>query len=142
GIFQADGYVTVRRENGYENGRVAFAAIGERWAEEVQLLLNAIGIYSRRIRKEEKRSDRHDLHEVLIGIGSERARFAELVGFVGSEKQRKLLESLSLRGLKRCPDLREEEIVAIDFLAEKDVYDIQTESGEYLANNIAVHNCF
>jgi ribonucleoside-diphosphate reductase alpha chain len=44
-IFQADGYVTVRRAGGQESGRVAFAVIGERWAEDVQLLLNSIGIY-------------------------------------------------------------------------------------------------
>jgi ribonucleoside-diphosphate reductase alpha chain len=140
--FQADGYVTVRRQDGQESGRIAFAAIGERWTEEIQLLLNVIGIYSRRIRKHEPGPDRHDLHEVVIGIGSERARFAELVGFVGAEKQRKLLESLELQGLKHCPDLREEEIVGIEDRGEMQVFDIQTESGEYLSNNIAVHNCF
>ncbi|HLG08181.1 MAG TPA: hypothetical protein VI409_05870, partial [Gaiellaceae bacterium] len=36
----------------------------------------------------------------------------------------------------------EEAIVAIEPLGVQDVYDIQTESGEFLANNIAVHNCF
>ena len=141
-VFQADGFITVRRENGNESGRVAFAVIGERWVEDIQLLLNVLGIYSRRLRKEEKRDNRHDLHEVQISIGSERARFAELVGFVGADKQQKLLESLGLRGLKSCPDLREEEIVSIESVGVRDVYDIQTESGEYLSNNIAVHNCF
>ncbi|MDQ3122971.1 MAG: ribonucleoside-diphosphate reductase, partial [Actinomycetota bacterium] len=142
-IFQADGYVSIRREsNGNESGRVAFAVISERWVEDVQLLLNVLGIYSRRLRKIEKRDNRHDLHEVQISIGSERARFVELVGFVGADKQRKLLESLSLRGLKSCPDLREEEIVSIENIGVRDVYDIQTESGEYLTNNVAVHNCF
>ncbi len=34
------------------------------------------------------------------------------------------------------------DIVAIDDLGEMEVYDIQTESGEYLSNNVAVHNCF
>ena len=141
-VFQADGYVTVRRENGYENARIGFAVIGERWTEDLQLLLNVLGIYSRRLRKHEPRDDRHDLHELQIGIGSERARFVELIGFVGREKQRKLLESLDLRGPKGCPDLREEEIVGIEELGVQDVYDIQTESGEYLSNNVAVHNCF
>jgi ribonucleoside-diphosphate reductase alpha chain len=141
-VFHADGYVTVRRDAGNENGRVAVAVIGERWAEDIQLLLNVVGIYSRRLRKLEKRADRPDLHEVSIGIGSERARFAELIGFVGGDKQRTLLDSLSLRDLKHCPDVREEEIVSIDYLGVDDVYDIQTESGEYLSNNIAVHNCF
>ena len=54
----------------------------------------------------------------------------------------KLLESLALRGPKRCPDLREEEIVGIECLGTQEVYDIQAESGEYLSNNVAVHNCF
>src|SRR5205823_5075833 len=141
-LFQADAYVSVQREVGYENARVGFAVIGEKWAEDVQLLLNVVGIYSRRKRKLEKRADRHDLHEVSIGIGSERARFAELIGFVGGDKQRKLLESLSLRATKHCPDLREEEIVSIEPCGVQEVYDIQTESGEYLTNNVAVHNCF
>jgi ribonucleoside-diphosphate reductase alpha chain len=141
-LFQADGYVSVRRDGECENARVAFAVIGERWTEDVQLLLGTLGIYSRRIRKEEKRSDRHDLHEVAISIGSERARFAELIGFVGHEKQDRLLQSLALRNPKRCPDLREEEIVSIECLGEMQVYDIQTESNEFLTNNVAVHNCF
>ncbi|HXM86725.1 MAG TPA: LAGLIDADG family homing endonuclease, partial [Solirubrobacteraceae bacterium] len=141
-LFQADGYMSVRHEGEHENARVGFAVIGERWTEDVQLLLNVLGIYSRRNRKAEKRSDRHDMHEIAISIGSERARFAELIGFVGRDKSEKLLESLELRNAKRCPDLREEEIVALDDLGEMEVYDIQTGSGEYLSNNVAVHNCF
>jgi ribonucleoside-diphosphate reductase alpha chain len=141
-VFQADGYVSVRRQHGYESGRIAFAVIGERWTEDIQLLLNTLGIYSRRISKSETRPNRHDLHEVEISIGSERARFAELIGFVSREKQTKLIDSLGLRGLKTCPDLREEEIVAIEDLGVQEVFDIQTESGEYLTNNIVVHNCF
>ena len=123
--------VSVRRERGCEAARVGFAVIGERWTEDVQLLLGVLGIYSRRSHKTEKRADRHDLHEVAIAIGSERARFAELVGFVDGRKQGKLLESLDLRNPKRCPDLREEEIVAIEALGELEVYEILTESGEF-----------
>jgi ribonucleotide reductase alpha subunit len=141
-IFQADGYVSVRRERGCESARVGFAVIGRHWIEDVQLLLNVIGIYSRMIHKPERRADRHDMHELAISIGSERARFGELVGFVDRRKSDKLLASLDLRNPKRCPDLREEEIVSITPVGEHPVYDIQTESGEFLANNIAVHNCF
>jgi adenosylcobalamin-dependent ribonucleoside-diphosphate reductase len=141
-IFQADGYVSIRYDNGNENARVGFAVIGERWTEDVQLLLNVLGIYSRRTQKPERRDGRRDMHEVAISIGSERARFAELVGFLGSDKQERLIASLSLRNPKRCPDLREEEIVAIERIGMMEVFDIQTESGEYLSNNVAVHNCF
>ena len=141
-IFQADGYVTLNRSDDSENSRIGFSVIGEKWAEDVQLLLNVVGIYSRRTRKAEPRENRHDLHEISISIGSERARFAELIGFVGENKQGTLLESLSLRNMKHCPDLREEEIVSIEPLEVEDVYDIQTESGEFLLQNVAVHNCF
>ena len=141
-VFQADGFVTVQRANGNESGRIGFAVIGERWTEDVQLLLNSIGIYSRRLRKADPRPDRRDMFEVQVGYGSERARFAELVGFVGRDKQARLLASLGLRGLKSVPNIREEEIVAIEDLGVEPVYDIQTESGEYLSNNVAVHNCF
>jgi ribonucleotide reductase alpha subunit len=34
------------------------------------------------------------------------------------------------------------EIESIEPIGETDVYDIQTESGEYLSNNLRVHNCF
>ncbi len=141
-VFQSDGWVSVRRDDGSENARVGFAVIGERWTEDIQILLGTLGIYSRRTHKTERRADRQDMYEVAISIGSERARFAELVGFVDARKQGKLLDSLDLRNPKRCPDLREEDIVAIDLVGPADVYDIQTESGEYLCNNVAVHNCF
>src|SRR6266498_1827995 len=141
-VFQADGYISIRRDGGNENARIGFAVISEKWTEDIQLLLNVLGIYSRRTHKHEQRADRHDLHEVSISIGTERASFAELIGFISHEKQERLLESLSLRNTKRCPDIREEEIVAIDPLGIQDVYDIQTESGEYLSNNVVVHNCF
>ncbi|HEY2656410.1 MAG TPA: LAGLIDADG family homing endonuclease, partial [Solirubrobacteraceae bacterium] len=141
-VFQADGYVSVRGDNGYENGRVAVAVIGERWTEDLQLLLSVLGIYSRRLHKPDARPDRHDMYEVAISIGSERGRFAELVGFPSRAKSDKLLRSLTLRNWKQCPDVREEEIVAIESQGVQDVYDIQTESGEFLTNNITVHNCF
>jgi len=121
---------------------VGVATISGRWSEDVQLLLGTLGIYSRRTRKREKRDGRNELFEVWLAIGSERARFAELVGFVSHEKQRKLLSSLCLRHPKHCSDLREEEIVSIEPVGTMDVYDIQTESGEFLTNNVAVHNCF
>ncbi|MDQ3630362.1 MAG: hypothetical protein M3417_03610 [Actinomycetota bacterium] len=141
-IFQADGWISVRRERGCESARIGFAVIGERWAQDVQLLLNVVGIYSGLTRQPERRTDRHDMHELSISIGSERARFAELVGFVDQRKSDRLLASLDLRNPERCPDLREEEVVSVEPLGAMAAYDIQTESGEYLANNIAVHNCF
>ncbi|MGH8247666.1 MAG: hypothetical protein ACREUU_14700, partial [Gammaproteobacteria bacterium] len=43
---------------------------------------------------------------------------------------------------KQLPALREEVIERIEAVGIQDVYDIQTESGQYLSNNVIVHNCF
>jgi ribonucleoside-diphosphate reductase alpha chain len=57
------------------------------------------------------------------------------------------VEASSLRAgdnLERHADERVEllEIDRVEPLGEMDVYDIQTESGEYLSNDLRVHNCF
>ena len=77
-----------------------------------------------------------------IAVGSERRKFAEQIGFISSSKQEKLLRSLGIPDQKNIPDLREEEIMHIEKGRNETVYDIQTESGEYLSNNVAIHNCF
>ena len=136
-LFQADGYVTVQGGS----GRVAFAVISERWTEDIQVLLLRLGIYSRRLRKADPRPDRSDLHEVQISIRSERSRFRSKVGFLSAGKAATLDASLELDG-KVCSSLREEEIVAVEDRGTQPVYDIQTDSGEYLSNNVRVHNCF
>jgi ribonucleotide reductase alpha subunit len=136
-VFQADGYVTVQGGS----GRVAVAVISERWTEDLQILLLRLGIYSRRLRKAEARTDRSDLYEVQISMRSERAAFCSKVGFLSRKKVATLEASLDLDG-KTCPSLREEEIVAIEDRGVKPVFDIQTDSGEYLSNNVRVHNCF
>ncbi|HJU02457.1 MAG TPA: vitamin B12-dependent ribonucleotide reductase [Actinomycetes bacterium] len=136
-IFQADGYVTVQGGS----GRVAFAVISERWTEDIQVLLLRLGIYSRRLRKAEPRPDRSDLFEVQINVRSERAAFRSKVGFLSAGKAGTLDASLDLDG-KVCGSLREEEIVAIEDRGVQPVFDIQTDSGEYLSNNVRVHNCF
>ena len=38
--------------------------------------------------------------------------------------------------------LRDEIIESIDYVADEDVYDIETESHNFLTNNVVVHNCF
>jgi len=141
-VFQGEGYISIRKGKTDESGRVALATISERWMHDIQILLYGLGIYSRVLRKKEKREDQLDLHELVIGYGSEKNKFIELLGFISQEKQAKLLASQSLKDQKNIGDLREEEIVAIEKLGRETVYDIQTTSGEYLTNNIAVHNCF
>src|SRR4029450_2729521 len=98
-------------------------------------------IYSRRLRKAEPRPDRSDLFEAQINARSERAGARSTGGFLSTGKAATLDASLELDG-KVCGSLREEEIVAIEDRGVQPVFDIQTDSGEYLSNNVRVHNCF
>ena len=136
-MFQAEGYVSFDGSSAL----VGFAVISEQWTEDIQLLLSRLGIYSRRYRKREKREDRSDLWVIEIAYLSERDRFCELLPFIGLDKQVKLEASLDLKGKAVC-DVRRVQIAEIIDLGEQRVYDIQTESGEYLSNSIEVHNCF
>ncbi len=58
-----------------------------------------------------------------------------------SGKAGKLEDSLDLPGQPSRPSKRLE-IERIESLGRLDVYDIQTESGEYLSASLRVHNCF
>ncbi len=56
-------------------------------------------------------------------------------------KDAKLEASFELPGLP-ARDVKQLEIARIERRGAMDVYDIQTESGEYLSGNLRVHNCF
>ena len=68
--------------------------------------------------------------------------FAELVGFVGTASRRGCSSRSASAAPRTCRTSAKRRIVAIEDLGVDEVYDIQTESGEYLSNNVAVHNCF
>src|SRR6266478_5577777 len=112
-------------------------------AHGVQALLLNLGIYSRVGRGAETREGRRTPYVVSIAHAEPRARFRELIGFVSDDK-RELLEiacSDQFAG-KRVAALREEAVVRVECVGVQPVYDIQTESGQYLSNNVIVHNCF
>ena len=75
------------------------------------------------------------------GTLGDRIAFANEIGFIDQKKQEKLLKSLEMDGNVARPEKRLE-IERIEDIGEMDVYDIQTESGEYLSANLRVHNCF
>jgi len=137
-VFQADGFISQRGET---VARIGLGVISERWTEDLQILLLRLGIYSRRLKKLDPRPDRSHLWELTIGMRSERRVFASKVGFLSAAKATKLAASLEFDG-KSCPDLREEEVLAVEDRGMQPVYDVQTDSGEYLSNNVRVHNCF
>jgi ribonucleotide reductase alpha subunit len=137
-IFQAEGYVTIR-ETG---AAVSFDMISEGIVRGAQALLARFGIFSRVGFKADKRPDRKGCWSLSIRTLGDRIAFSEEIGFIDRVKADKLESSLRhADGLFHHPTKRLE-IDRIETIGEMDVYDIQTESGEYLSDNLRVHNCF
>ncbi len=135
-VFQAEGYVILR-----DNAALALDMISEDLVRGVQRLLLRFGIYSRVRFKADVRNGRKGCWSVRVQTLGDRKRFASEIGFVGRAKQEKLVAGLGRPGLELSP-VKTLEIERIEPLGEMAVYDIQTESGEYLSGNVRVHNCF
>jgi adenosylcobalamin-dependent ribonucleoside-diphosphate reductase len=136
-IFQAEGYVS-RRER---STLVGVDMISEQLIRGIQALLARFGIFARVGRKAEPRENRHDLWSVRIQNAGDRRTFADEIGFLDTTKYAKLEASFDLPGRGAAP-VKRLEIASIEDLGAMEVYDIQTESGEYLSANLRVHNCF
>ncbi|MCU1449952.1 MAG: ribonucleoside-diphosphate reductase, partial [Acidimicrobiales bacterium] len=136
-LFQAEGYVSVKETSAL----IGFDMISEGIVRGVQALLLRFGIFSRVRFKADARSDRQGCWHLAIQVAGDRIRFAEEIGFIDPSKELTLEASFEIPGRSGEGDKRLE-IAAIEDLGEMDVYDIQTESGEYLSGNLRVHNCF
>jgi ribonucleotide reductase alpha subunit len=136
-VFQAEGYVSTRDSSAL----IGLDMISEGIIRGIQSLLGRFGIFSRVRFKADRRADRKGCWSLTIRSLGDRIAFANEIGFIDSTKASKLEASLELEGLPQRPTKRIE-IDRIEELGEMDVYDIQTESGEYLSDGIRVHNCF
>nr|WP_230688835.1 vitamin B12-dependent ribonucleotide reductase [Micromonospora sp. WMMC415] len=136
-IFQAEGYVSAREQSTL----VAVDMISEKLIRGVQSLLLRFGIFSRVAYKADPRPDRKGCWSVRIQNDGDRDLFATHIGFVGAEKMAKLDQSFAKPG-RPANDVKRLEIDRVESLGTMEVYDIQTESGEFLAGNLRVHNCF
>lgn len=142
GLFQADGCVRVRKDEDRNCGDIVLTSISERLLHEVQILLLGLGIYSNITPNSEKRENRHESYQLSISYYSERIKYEKLIGFVSEEKRVKMERLNSVVDGKHKNNMSEETVLSIDFVAEEEVYDIQTESGKFCANGVVVHNCF
>ncbi len=136
-IFQAEGYVSLRETAAH----IGMDMISEGIVRGVQSLLGRFGIFSRVKFKNDSRSDRHGCWSLKISNRGDRELFADEIGFIDPVKASKLEASLAMKGNFAGPTKRLE-IQKIEERGEIDVYDIQTESGEYICDNLRVHNCF
>jgi ribonucleoside-diphosphate reductase alpha chain len=138
-LFQADGCVRVRPER--QSSDIVFGTISPKLAIGVSQLLNNLGIYNRIQECHDSREDREDYYHVAIAWKSEKEKFAEWIGFVSDDKREKLVSALNMPG-RNVARLHEEVVEAVEYVCDTDVYDIETESHNFLTNNVVVHNCF
>ena len=136
-IFQAEGYVSARERSTL----VGVDMISERLLRGVQRLLLRFGVFSRLSFKADRRPDRVGCWSLRIQNAIDRETFADEIGFIDSRKTAKLEESFAKPG-RTGGHTKQLEIARVEQLGPMPVYDIQTESGEFLADNLRVHNCF
>jgi ribonucleoside-diphosphate reductase alpha chain len=143
-FFDCEGYISFRKDvkRNYENSRIGAATISKNLMEDVLILLTGLGIYAKLYRNKEKRRNRQDTYCISMTYGNSKKLFAESIGFISKEKIEKLNIILNEFKHKNHNPFRNEEIVKIEKSGVEKVYDIQTLSGEYLSNNVAIHNCF
>jgi ribonucleoside-diphosphate reductase alpha chain len=136
-IFQAEGSVSIRSTS----SRITVDMISEKLIRGLQQLLLRFGVFSRVTFKPDRRPDRKGCWSLGIQNLGDRRIFADEIGFVDGIKSSKLEASLDIPG-QPARDSKYAEIARIEELGSREVYDIQTESGEYLSGNLRVHNCF
>jgi ribonucleoside-diphosphate reductase alpha chain len=136
-IFQAEGFVSARSASTV----VEVDMIPERLIRGVQQLLLRFGIFARVGFKPDARDTRKGCWTVRIQTAGDRRIFADEIGFVDPAKADKLERSFELPG-QAAHDTKRLEIARVEPLGAMEVFDIQTESGEYLSGNLRVHNCF
>jgi len=136
-VFQAEGFVSARERSTV----VEVDMISEQLIRGMQSLLLRFGIFARVGYKVDPRPDRKDCWTLRIQSAGDRRSFADEIGFIDERKAEKLERSFDLPGLAAKATKRLE-IDRVEDLGAMEVYDIQTESGEYLSGNLRVHNCF
>jgi ribonucleoside-diphosphate reductase alpha chain len=136
-LFHAEGYVSVRERSAV----IGLDMISEHIVKGALALLGRFGIFGRVRFKADRRADRKGCWSLSIRSLGDRRLFSEEIGFVDERKAAKLEASFELVG-KPARGTKRLEIGSISSVGEQDVYDIQTESGEYLSGNLRVHNCF
>jgi ribonucleoside-diphosphate reductase alpha chain len=136
-VFQAEGFVSARQASTV----VEVDMISEGLIRGMQSLLLRFGIYSRVGFKPDSRLNRKGCWSLRIQTAGDRRIFADEIGFIDPVKAEKLDRSFDLPGLP-ARETKHLEVTRIEQLGPMDVYDIQTESGEYLSGNLRVHNCF
>lgn len=136
GLFEADGFAA------RDGTSIKFFSKYGYVVRDVQLLLLAMGIESRA--SEQKKisgsGSEYTGWELVLRADGVR-KFAAEIGFISKRKQDRANLSLSKRKHGKAVFDWSDEIVSILPAGTSDVYDITTESHEFDAGGIVVHNC-
>jgi ribonucleoside-diphosphate reductase alpha chain len=136
-VFQTQGSLSARGASMV----VEVDMISERLIRGVQQLLLRFGVYARVGCRKDSSSNREACWTLRIRTAGDRRIFADEIGFIDPVDAAELESSFDLPGLP-ARDVKVLEISRIERLGPAEVYDIQTESGEYLSGGLRVHNCF
>ncbi|MBI3648548.1 MAG: vitamin B12-dependent ribonucleotide reductase [Actinobacteria bacterium] len=136
-LFQAEGYVSVHGAS----VRVGLDMISEGAARGIQQLLSRFGIFAQVGSDPDVRPGHRGCWSITIDAVGDQSTFAEEIGFIDPRKV-DVLEAAMDRYGAATRETKLLEIERIEGMGPSQVYDIQTESGEYLSGNLRVHNCF
>ncbi len=135
-LFQSDGWLSST------GSVIGLAMASEELVRGVQLLLLRFGIFSRLRRVAERRAGGNVFWVLNLSVVTDGHRFADEIGFLDPVRAGDLDAALTRVPESRAPVTRLLDVESVEVLGHMDVYDIQTESGEYLSGNLRVHNCF
>ncbi len=143
-LFQAEGWISAT------GAVVGLAMASERVVRGVQSLLLRFGVFSKLRRVAERRAGGSDFWVLNVNVAPDGHRFADEIGFIDPARAAELDRALAkvqngsggATGSTGAAATRLLEVESVQVLGELPVYDIQTESGEYLSGNVRVHNCF
>lgn len=132
-LFQTVGFVSPRPRGCV----VGLAMRSEGLVRGAQLLLGRFGIFARIRIVTDPRPSEPSFWVLNVGVGEVR-RFADEVGFVDPAKAGEMGPGLSQPVVEVPPQTRELVVSDVQQLGLAEVYQIDTESGEYLSSNLRI----
>ena len=150
GLFDTDGYVNLRynKKRGNPIAEISISSASEKLLNEIRLVLQKLGIHGRireRLPRKNNPKDVNSWFEFTIADTISLLRFAENIKLFPGVKQQRLEDIKrvfsSIVPHFRYEGLRYEKIIEMEFLGEKDIYNLTAgTTNTYIANGIITHN--
>lgn len=142
-VFSADGYISVVKKG----ATVGLGMSNEMFIRDIGRLLEHYGIRYSICKNVDKRNDYNRLDSYVLTITDKFSQklFLDNIGFINPQKMEKLESYLKENPLTKLQNHRNNlklKVVNKEVIGDYHVYDIQTESEKFLADNFVVHNCF